>query len=217
MPNMSDIHFAKLFGQQALEYWLYKKTPECDFIGCTTYRRYLLIAEASNNTHSRMKAEPIADIIDSLSSDVQRDAAVLYLQSADVITNRASVIASTIENQYLASQPAPYWNLMMRAIEVMYPEYKPHMLWFRNYNCINFDTTYIMRREVFLKYAREYFSILEYVFQNAEVVVPDEVPHIMDQHYRYPGYLGERFFPFFIYANALRRIDVPLIILDRAA
>lgn len=211
MPGMDDARFARMFGQQALEYWLYRRAPKADFIGCATYRRYLMIAGAHAGPHHRLIVEPRADILADLGSDEHRNAALMYLQSADVITNRSYALESTIEQQYLDSQPAAYWHLMMRAIETLYPQYKPHMLWFRDYNVVQFETTYIMRRAAFMKYASELFAILEYVFKHAEVVVPDEVPGMPHQPYRYPGFLGERFFPFFLYANALRTIEVPLV------
>ena len=211
MPGTADLKFAKMFGQQALEYWLYKKAPRCDYIGCSTYRRYLMIAGASTCPHHRLIVEPTAEILADLGSDEHRRAALLYLQSADVITNRSYAIESSIEKQYLDAQPAAYWQLMMSAIETLFPHYRQHMLWFRDYNLVHFETTYVMRRAPFMKYARELFAILEYVFKHAEQVVPDEMPNMPHQPYRYPGFLGERFFPFFLYANALRTIEVPLV------
>lgn len=217
MPGMDDAHFAKMFGQQALEYWLYRKAPKTDFIGCATYRRYLMIAGAHAGPHHRLIVEPRPDILADLGSDQHRNAALMYLQSADVITNRSCARESSIEQQYLDSQPAVYWRLMMRAIETLYPQYKRHMLWFRDYNVVQFETTYIMRRALFMKYASELFAILEYVFKHAEVVVPNEVPGAAHQPYRYPGFLGERFFPFFLYANAVRTIEVPLVFVGDGA
>ncbi len=211
MPGMDDAHFAKMFGQQALEYWLYKKAPKTEFIGCATYRRYLMIAGAKTAPPHRMLVGPRPEILSDLGSDEHRNAALFYLQSADVITNRSIVLETTIEQQYLDGQPAAYWQLMIRAIETLYPQYKPHMLWFHDYNRVHFETTYIMRHAAFMKYASELFAILNYVFKHAEVVVPAEVEGIAHQHYRYPGFLGERFFPFFLYANALRAIEVPLV------
>ena len=214
MPAVSDEQFAKIFGQQALEYWIYKKAPKCDFVGCSTYRRYLLIAGASTTTHSRLTVEPRADILSELGSDQQRNAALYYFRSADVITNRTEAINSTIERQYLGSQPASYWFLMMEAIDKLFPHYRPHMLWFRDYNCVNFETTYIMRRSLFNKYAKELFSMLEFIFRNAPVVVPPDIAGKKRQPRRYPGYLGERFFPFFLYANSVRKIEVPLVFVN---
>ena len=211
MPGMDDAHFAKMFGQQALEYWLFKKAPKTDFVGCATYRRYLMIAGAYTSPHHRMIVGPRPDIITDLGSDEHRNAALMYLQSADVVTNRSYAIDTTIEEQYLQGQPAAYWQLMMRAIESLFPQYRRHMLWFHSYNRVQYETTYIMRRALFMQYASELFAILEYVFKHAEIVVPDEVPGVPHQPYRYPGFLGERFFPFFLYVNAVRTVEVPLV------
>src|SRR5204863_8230886 len=62
MPGISDDHFAQIFGQQALEYWIYKKAPKCDFIGCSTYRRYLQIAGAATTQHDRLAVQPSPEI-----------------------------------------------------------------------------------------------------------------------------------------------------------
>ena len=85
---------------------------------------------------------------------------------------------------------------------------------FRRYNVVTYETTYIMRREYFMRCAREFFGVLEYVFQHADPVVPDQVEGVAHQHFRYPGFLGERFLPFFIYANGLRKIELPLVRLE---
>ena len=214
MPGVSDARFAHIFGQQAAEYWLYKRGPESDFVGCSTYRRYLAIDEACDYAEGHLLTKANPQSMRGLGSDSQKDAALLYLQSADVITNRSMVLNISIEQQYLNAQPAVYWHLFIKAIEKLLPHYRRHMLWFKNYNVVSYETTYIMRRKLFMRYAREFFSALEYVFQHAEVVVPDDVPDEPHQHFRYPGFLGERFLPFFIYANGLRKIEVPLVHLE---
>lgn len=214
MPGVSDARFAHIFGQQAAEYWLYKRGPNSDFVGCSTYRRYLAIDEGHAYSNGRLITKTNPESMQALSSDIQKDAALFYLQSADVITNRSTVLDTSIEQQYLNSQPAVYWHLFIRGIEALLPHYRPHLLWFRRYNVVSYETTYIMRRKYFMRYAREFFAVLEYVFQHAKVVVPDEVEGVPHQHFRYPGFLGERFLPFFIYANGLRKIEVPLVQLE---
>lgn len=214
MPGVSDARFAHIFGQQAAEYWLYKRGPKSDFVGCSTYRRYLAIDEGHAYSKKRLITKANPESIRALSSDIQKDAALFYLQSADVITNRSTALDTSVEDQYLKAQPAAYWHLFMQGIDALLPHYRIHMLWFRRYNIVSYDTTYIMRRNFFMRYAREFFSVLEYVFQHAEVVVPDEIPGVPHQPFRYPGFLGERFLPFFIYANGLRKIEVPLVQLE---
>jgi Domain of unknown function (DUF4422) len=214
MPGLSDARFAHIFGQQAAEYWLFKKGPKSDFVGCSTYRRYLAIDQACDYVNGLLIAKANPESMRGLGSDSQRDAALFYLQSADVITNRTTVLDMSIEQQYLNAQPAMYWHLFTQGIEELLPHYRPHMLWFRQYNVVSYETTYIMRRKFFMRYADEFFRVLDYVFRHASPVVPDEVQGVPHQHFRYPGFLGERFLPFFIYANSMRKIEVPLVHLD---
>ena len=70
---------------------------------------------------------------------------------------------------------------------------------------------------MFLRYASELFQILEYIYQNCSKVYPTKQPG--DQFsellpWRYPGFIGERFLGFFINANKLNKLEVPLIFLQ---
>jgi hypothetical protein len=71
-----------------------------------------------------------------------------------------------------------------------------------------------MRRDIFIKYADELFRILEYIWQNSGDNYPTKQTTSEPLPWRYPGFLGERFFPFFVYANSLKKIQVPLVILE---
>ncbi len=94
------------------------------------------------------------------------------------------------------------------------PDYRKHLTWFKQCNIINFETCYVMRRQAFRKYATELFEILEYIFKNCSNVYPTVQTTSEPLPWRYPGFLGERFFPFFMYANGLKRIQVPLVVLQ---
>lgn len=65
-----------------------------------------------------------------------------------------------------------------------------------------------MRREWLVRYAKELFLLLAHVFRHAKDAVPEGT---LQPAYRYPGFLGERFLPFFAYADGLRRTEVPLV------
>lgn len=215
MPGLDDARFAQVFGQQALEYWLLRHGPASRYVGCSSYRCYLMIDGAWEQADGWFRGSAAPDLVARLSSDAQREAALGFLESADIITSRTRVLPYTIEQQYLGSQPAEYWSLFLEGIEALFPDYRRHMLWFRRYNCVSFGTTYIMRRELFQRYASEFFAALEYVFRHANPVLPDYPPgtYHLPPH-RYPGFLGERFLPFFIYANALRKVEVPFVHLE---
>lgn len=217
MPGLDDARFARVWGQQALEYWLWKKGPRSRYVGCSTYRRYLMIDQCESREERRIAKAPTPEHLATFSSEAQRAAALAFLESADLVTNRPWTLPATIERQYLDNHPAEYWNLFLEGIERHLPAYRKHMVWFRRYNTASFETTYILRRDWFMRYAKELFTLLAHVFRHAKVVVPDAPEGTFQPAYRYPGFLGERFLPFFAYANGLRRIEVPLVIFAEPA
>lgn len=214
-PNISENEFLRVMGQQATEYYLYKQTPDVDYIGLTTYRRYLGLLTNIPKNHFVVNGPKEVPFCEMLTSQECLNNALQYLQSCDIITNLPKLLANSVQDQYLESQPRYYWDLFQKAIYELYPEYREHLVWFTTNNVINFYTTYIMKREYFLKYAEQLFKILEYIFQNADVVYPKKENYYTEiWPWRYPGFLGERFMPFFVYANSMKKIQVPLVILD---
>ncbi len=220
-PDISEKDFLKAMGQQASEYWLLKHC-EANYIGCTTYRRYLLIDNNEDEDTAKIVYPTDPQAIHHLSSDIQKEKALEILQKRDIITNTRSVIPWSVERQYLASEPREYWDLFIQGIQELVPEYRKHINWFQG-NVVNYETTYIMRKEYFKKYASEYFQIMEYVWQNTDNTYPSHDYLVQNNKevgwwnpqgnpWRYPGFLGERFFPFFVYANNMNAEYVPLIL-----
>jgi hypothetical protein len=155
---------------------------------------------------------PTQENADKLSSDSQKMAALHLLEKHDVITNKKTTLSCSIEEQYLQSQPRLYWDLFKEAIVELMPDYRNKMDWF-NGNEISFETCYIMRKQLFKKYASELFEIYEYIWMRSKAY-PTEVTTSEPLPWRYPGFLGERFLPFFIAMNACDPIHVPLVILE---
>ena len=72
MPGVSDARFAHIFGQQAAEYWLNKRGPNSDFVGCSTYRRYLAIDEGHAYSNGRLITKTNPESVHALSSDIYK-------------------------------------------------------------------------------------------------------------------------------------------------
>jgi hypothetical protein len=206
--------FLKAMGQQATEYWMLDQNPTVDYIGCSTYRRYLMVDPEAPKNVSKIIMPPEQENADRLGSDEMGNIILQYMETADVLTNHSIAVNHSVESQYLESQPREYWDKFLEAIDVLYPDYRKHLTWFKQCSIINFETCYVMRRQVFRKYATELFEILEYIFKNSSNVYPTQQTTSEPLPWRYPGFLGERFFPFFVYANGLRRIQVPLVVLQ---
>ena len=206
--------FLKAMGQQATEYWMLETNPTVDYIGCSTYRRYLMVDPEAPKNVAKIIMPPVQENADRLGSVEMGNFILDYMETADVLTNHSIAVNHSIESQYLESQPREYWDLFLQAIDTLYPDYRKHLTWFKQCNIINFETCYVMRRQLFRKYASELFDILNYIFLHTSNVYPTEQTTSEPLPWRYPGFLGERFFPFFVYANGLRRIQVPLVVLQ---
>ena len=228
--HLTELEFLKVMGQLASEYWL-GKYGQADFLGCTSYRRYLLtdfyerketkqtikiagkIVDYSNdNDLQRISFKPSEKNIGDISSDKYKNAALELFKTYDVITNIPSTLDCSIEQQYLESQPKLYWDLFKGGIYELFPDYRDKINWFDT-SVINFETCYIMRKQMFKKYASELFELLEYIWMRSNPY-PIEQTTSEPNPWRYPGYLGERFLPFFIHANSLKPAYVPLVVFE---
>lgn len=226
-PQIDEKQFLTAMGQQATEYWIWKHA-QAKYIGCTSYRRYLLIEgsrwEARDT--ARIVQPPTPEMMDFLSSDKQKETAMEVLETHDVITNLPMHSVVSVERQYTASEPRDYWDLFMEGIIELFPEYRKHMYWFKQRELhINFEAPYIMSNALFKRCIGEYFTLMEYLWQRIDNTFPTH--EFLVQHrkpvgwwmpqglpWRYPGFLNERFVPFFIFANQLKPYYVPLVILN---
>ena len=211
----TEEEFLRAIGQQVTERWILEKTPQVDYLGCTTYRRHLLLDKHAEKNVAKISMPATQANANMFGTQEQQEVALEYLQTAEVLTNHSVALPFSVEAQYLQSQPSLYWNLFKKAIDDLFPNYRQHLTWFTHNNIINYETCYIMRRDIFIRYADELFRILEYVWQNSgNNNYPTQQTTSEPLPWRYPGFLGERFFPFFVYANSLKKIQVPLVILE---
>jgi len=209
MCNEDD--FLRAMGQQASEYYLLKNVST-DFIGCTTYRRYLKFDDTQSHI-IKMSLSASQENANYFSSDNQKKAALNLLETHDAITNHYTRLPCSVIEQYLQSQPKEYIDLFLEGIMELMPDYREQMNWW-NQNEVSFETCYIMRKQLFKKYASELFEILEYVWKNSNLVYPKTQTTSEPLPWRYPGFLGERFLPFFLHANQIKTARVPLVILE---
>jgi hypothetical protein len=93
------------------------------------------------------------------------------------------------------------------------PDYRDSLNWW-DQNEASFETCYVMRKQLFRKYTSELFELLEYVWQNTSQPYPTQATTTEPLPWRYPGFLGERFLPFFLYANQASVARKTLVILE---
>ena len=211
--RVSESEFLKAMGVLATEYYLWKY-GKADYIGAGSYRRYLLLDDTMPQTAPKVIMAANQTTADYLSSEAMKDTALKLLEKHDLITNLPITLSGKdIESQYLESQPYEYWNLFIQGIMELFPDYRNKIDWFKG-NTINFETSYIMRKQMFKKYISEFFELLEYIWTHTDKTYPIEPTTSEPFPWRYPGFLGERFFPFFVYANGLNPAYVPLVLVE---
>ena len=208
----SEDEFLRALGQQASEYYLLHY-GRADYVGCTTYRRYLDFKGDMGSNVLKASMPPTQENANYMASDEQKAAALKLLETHDAISNHIMPMPYSVRTQYLQSQPPEYLNLFLEGIEKLMPDYRDKMSWWGE-NGASFETCYVMRKQLFRKYASELFELLEYVWQNTSSPYPTKQTTSEPLPWRYPGFLGERFLPFFLYANNASVARTTLIILE---
>ena len=220
--SVSEINFLKAMGTQATDYYTVNSSQNANYLGSACYRRFLWMD--SDRKMPRITMTASEESYQHLTSDQMKDNALKYLEESDIIVNRevdigqhAGVPDETVEQQYLRWEAKEYWDLFKQGILVVNPTYRSSMKWFTESKRCHFEGVYITKKHLMRQLINEYFLIMEYIWDNTTDVFPDkdkkEVPCAERLPWRYPGFLMERFVPFFIHANSLKKTEVPLVFL----
>jgi len=209
------LDFLKAIGQQPTDLYLSNLETSANYLSCGSYRRYLWI-DASRQ-EEKITLPATTESCKQVTSDEQMHRALDYLENCDIIINRERVIDTTVENQYLRYELPEYWFLFKEAISIVNPSYKPYISWFTESTRCTYEGVYILRKDIFKRLVKEFFSIMEIVWSNCSEVFPDKSKKSYSCSepfpWRYPGFLNERFVPFFVHANELKKVEVPLVFL----
>jgi hypothetical protein len=137
------------------------------------------------------------------------------LRIGDFVVPRRVSIPLSIAAQYRASHPVQHWDLFMETMIELFPEYRGALGWFDHCREFLFFNMFVCSLAEFLRYAGQLFAILEAVVARAGF--PPEVPGARFQAYRYPGYLSERFFMYYLYVNRKRTFEAQLVVFEQDA
>ena len=211
-PNQTYKEFFWAMGVASCHYYLNYNDLEYNYLGISCYGRYLLIHNPNDIQEHKITVPITQDKAEELSSENHLVEALDILNTYDIITNHDRVINMSIQDQYCMHQSIEHWNKFKEGIDALFPEYRPYMDWFTNSNKANFQSSSLCRKKVFNKIYTEYFAVMDYVWQNVSNTFPLHGNGIAEEFpFRYPGFLEERFIPFFLYANDIKRYNVPLI------
>ena len=213
----TEDEFLRAMGCDATNYYILKHDMGAEYLGTNGYRRYLIPTWA-DRSESQINMPANEDTCKFLSSDEQKNSILKMLETFDVVTNRAVQMDTTVEGQYLRYELPEYWHLFKEGIVKVNPDYKDSMNWFTTSTTCNFNGLYLIRKSLYKRMMSEFFEVLEYVWNNCSEVFPDKSkkswPCSEENPFRYPGYLNERYFPFFMHANRLTKMEVPMAFLE---
>ena len=213
--DISENNFLKAMGTQATDYYTINSNQDADYLGSACYRRFLLMD--SNVSAPKITWTASEETYQKLTGDDMKSNALKYLENSDIIINREVDVGSTVEQQYLKYEMKEYWDLFKEGIVKVNPTYKSFMKWFTESTKCHFEGGYITKKHLMRQLVTEYFLIMEHIWDNTTDVFPDKDKRSISCSepfpWRYPGFLMERFVPFFIHANSLKKTEVPLALL----
>jgi hypothetical protein len=220
LPSYNRIQLANHLEGQAIFFFLkFISTRNfCSpFLGLTTYRRLLLPLELQEAVINLEISQPNFDFCTSEEMG-QRQLTLLdkfdclLATQTPVLGGSSQGEVLSIEEQYLKYQDPDYWWLFRQGLEDLYPNYR-HIAddYFCNCNEASFESPVICRSDLFLKMGREFINLIMYVWSYSKTPIPLHATNTEPKPWRYLGFLGERFFPFFFLANKCRVKYIPLV------
>jgi hypothetical protein len=200
----------KYFGELAGLYWQWKNPQGSDIVGMYQYGRYLNLLPAYPQP-PEVFCEPTPQALAFLSHSRQRDRIETILATFDVIVAQGNFLNASIEAHYLASHARTYWDRFWEIVFDTHPDYAKFRDFLRLTNKAHLFNMSVSSKRWLDRYAGQLFPILEILTQ--QLGFPEPEPGKRFQEYRYPGYLAERFFMLYLFANQSRVYETQVVLL----
>ena len=186
-------HFNYTYAELTGLYWAWKNLSS-DYLGLCHYRRYFNFARSRNMD------------INSLSSEIQKEAAIEILRNYDVILPYGISLGNGMEAQYKGCHVPHHYDVLMDEVKKLYPNRDEDLRRINENSFFRHSHCFVARKEVFNHYCSELFSVLETVRSKIDVNIdkPDK---------RHMGYLGERFLNIFFQLNGYKIWGSEVVIL----
>ncbi len=200
------------FNELTALYWLWKNRPGRDIVGLYHYRRYLNLFPAYPQPPEVYAADAAAAVT-YLSNARQRQKIIDVLATFDVIVPQGNFLGASLEAHYLASHARTYWDRFWEIVFDTHPEYGKFRDFLRLTNKAHLFNVFISSKGWLDRYAEQIFGVLDILI--GQLGFPEPEPEKRFQDFRYPGYLAERFFMFYLFANRSRIYEAQLVILEQ--
>lgn len=201
----------------ATEYWILHHLHDIDYVGVTGYRRYAKFAEVPTGKSQALQTCRANQLSVNLLTDNNALKAIHEaLVVHDVIVPRGLYFGKSIREQFLhPDQLETVWDAFIEAVAEILPQYRRYLPWFDSHHLSHFFGPMGMTPlGMYKEYADIYIKIVDYILRNVRnpFIVID--PLAQTKTDRWVGYLAERFYAFFLHVNAVRKFEVPVVLLE---
>lgn len=201
-------HLNKYYCELTAYYHIWKnENPE--YVGICHYRRYFNLIPNTRYKDGWIEIPYDENSTEILENLEQEKRLLKLLNTYDLIVPRSWPTPFSLRESYLETQNSKEWDIFLEEIDSLYGK-SGHPLRVENRNI--YGNMLICKNDLFQLYCEQLFSIIDKVF-NKVGIYPDQ-PGIRYQHYRYPGYLAERFLTAFIYFHRLRTFEAQIFSFD---
>lgn len=197
-------HLNRHFCELTSQYWAWKNLQQVEHIGFCHYRRYLYLHPRPAKSMTVVFDNPQGSV-ELMASETARAQALKLLRHADVIVPYPTYMAETVADHYRTHHLAEHWDVFTEVLFSKYPEYACFDTYLEETNRCYFCNMAIWKWPQFDRYCTQLFDVMFEVY--ARIGQPAD-PY----QSRYIGFLAERFFTLYVYANALRAAEVATVI-----
>ncbi len=199
----------------ALEYWILHNLVDVDYVGVTGYRRYADFRNKKLKIPQKNfpKLSATDQNLKSLVSNQNKKYINNILEFYDVIIPTQFNFRISVKNQFLDCGQIPeIWDAFINAINAVTPEHNAYLNWFDFPQPVHFcGPMGLTRIDIFKSYIANYIEIIKFILLNVES--PFKVLDVAAETKsdRWIGYLGERYYAFFLYAINAKRFEIPAV------
>jgi Domain of unknown function (DUF4422) len=189
-------------------YWLSQNCND-DIIGLCHYRRYFSFAHFNGvgyNYPAFIHSTEEQTALSYVSSEIQHKTMNDLLDVYKIIVPRPIIHPETVAAAFINAHGKEFWQIFLKACRT---EFGNDMRYYEYETRFYFGNMFVAKNDHFKKYCASLFRVIDCVYGEIGDL-PDE-PGLRYQHFRYPGYLAERFMGIYLHKSGISHFESPTI------
>jgi hypothetical protein len=189
-------------------YWLSKNCID-NIIGLCHYRRYFSFIHydgAGFNYPAFIQTDQEEAVLDFVSSENQKQLMNGILDTYKMIVPRPIIHPETVATAFINAHGEKFWQVFLSACR---SEFGNDMRYYDYETRFYFANMFVAKNHIFKNYTETMFRVIDAVYSEIGDL-PDE-EGLRYQHYRYPGYLAERFMGIYLHKSGIGYFEAPTV------